>query len=544
MFRSNKISLASANDIIDSLMESSEIMSGTGAVVITQKNGRKTTNTGAIYLRDGLIYAADIAGHNVPIGKRIETGALVAPEDLAEALNKVGGDTTSPRIVDYLLQNHMIGEKILSSYVKEHFIEILGKIMSWDDSLGEWHPNSVTKDFVMPFVTFDRIREILAKRKHVYGEFLRLTEKFLRPEELPELTFSLLKAPAAGQSPTTMEIISRCDSVHTINDISDATGVTFYNVFQTIVGLWRDGLLALNIGGIRLPYTAVLVTPEPEPVAPIVELTNPPIPVYDDVDENPDTSEPEPVVSDEDATAVTENAPAESTDEVSEYHSDETSNDGKVDAQRDENVVIIDPVAHGEEIPRVAADWAEKNGHDFHHFTQDQAVDIESDVDSDSVFYNPLKFGDATSADKDSITGEDNDPDSVALSDANTQTDSTLPEPIEYEATKVNIDSVSSESRRVLPKDILSRRNKVEEINNKLNQLEKNLADCEKALQQNQLEVEAIEERKAWLENELGEVADDYRRTLAEADKIRESYESIRKDVEDTINSFTFIEGE
>lgn len=501
MFRSNKINLASANDIINSLMESSEIMSGTGAVIITQKNGRKTINTGAIYLRDGLIYAADIASHSIPIGKRIETGALVPADDLKEVFSKVGGDTTSPRIVDYLLQNHMISEKILSSYVKEHFIEVLGKIMSWNDSLGEWHPNTVTKDFVMPFVTFERIRQILAQRKNVYGEFLRLTEKFMRPEELPELTFALLKAPDAGQSPTTMKIISFCDSKHTIDDIATATGITFYNVFQTIVGLWRDGLLALNIGGIRLPYTAVLVQPEPEVIPVVVELTNPPIPVYEDVEEQAHSSEVEPVLAAEDHAIETADETPESADDNEETLTTDGDMENDVDSD-DKDVVVVD--LQGEGVSDILADYAEENGHTFHHFTS-QEQSVENDVDSEPVFYNPVK---------------------------------------DDEETPQAIDNSHADSPRVLPKGILERRIKVEEISNKLNQLETNLSQCEKDLQDKEIAKSALEERKTWLENELAEVEQDYQRTIAEADEINETYESIRKEVEDTINSFTFIEGE
>lgn len=488
MFRSNKNSLASANDIIDSLTESSEIMSGTGAVVITQKNGRKTTNTGTIYLRDGLIYAAQIENYKIPIGKRIETGSLVGTDDLNEVFSKVGGDATSPRIVDHLLQNHMVSEKILSSYVKEHFIETLGKIMSWNDALGEWHPNAVTKDFIMPFVTFERIREILAHRKQVYGEFLRFVEKFMRPEELPELTFSLLKSPAATQSPTTLKIISLCNAKHTVNDISDATGVTFYNVFQTIVGLWRDGFLTLNIGGIKLPYAAVLVQPEPEHVPAPIELTNPPIPVHD---ETPENSEP-------------------------------TADD----------VVIIDPQG-GDDLSSIAAKYAEENGHTFEHFQNDASAG------DDPVFYDPLKVGDTTG--EGSVIIDDYNPD---LTDSiNSQ------EPAEPlgEPSVVEVDEspeVDVETSYVPSKAILDRRSKVEEITNKLNKLESTLADCENDIRDNQITLDALEERKSWLERELGDVEVDYKRTIAEKNDIKESYELIRKEVEDTINSFTFIEGE
>lgn len=484
MFRSNKNSLASANDIIDSLTESSEIMSGTGAVVITQKSGRKTTNTGTIYLRDGLIYAALIENHKIPIGKRIETGSLVGTDDLNEVFSKVGGDTTSPRIVDHLLQNHMVGEKILSSYVKEHFIETLGQIMSWNDSLGEWHPNAVTKDFIMPFVTFERIREILAHRKHVYGEFLRFVEKFMRPEELPELTFSLLKSPAATQSPTTLKIVSLCDAKHTINDIAEATGVTFYNVFQTIVGLWRDGFLTLNIGGIKLPYAAVLVQPEPEHVPTPIELTNPPIPVHEEVTE-------------------TNEAPTD-------------------------DVVIVDPQGGGD-IPSILANYAEEHGHDYKHIKND-ATD-----ENEAVLYDPLRVGDVTD---DGTAGvDDHNPDLAGSIDSQEQAEP-LSESVE-ESPEVDV-----EPSYIPSKAILDRRNKVEEITNKLNNLESTLADCENDLRDNQIALDALEERKSWLENELGDVKVEYKRTIAEKNDIKESYESIRKEVEDTINSFTFIEGE
>jgi hypothetical protein len=494
VFRSNKISLASANDIIDSLMESSEIMSGTGAVVITQKNGRKTTNTGTIYLRDGLIYAALIENHKIPIGKRIETGALVRDEDLNEVFSKVGGDTTSPRIIDYLLQNHMISEKILSSYVKEHFIETLGKIMSWNDSLGEWHPNAVTKDFVMPFVTFERIRDILSHRKHVYGEFLRLTEKFMRPEELPELTFSLLKAPTTPPSPTTLKIISLCDKKNTIDDISAATGVTFYNVFQTIIGLWRNGFLSLNIGGIRLPYTSVLVEPEPEPEPIRVELINPPIPVYEEAAENAenlDTAESD---------LPEKDFPVE-TGEIHDY-TPEIGDDQPVDSGED----VVDPVADGEGFLSAAADYTTQNDIEFQHFTQETDLEDDDAAESAAAIYDPLKDADKNQG--------------------------------------INSDSNPTEKPSVLHKDILDRRNKVDEINNKLNQLESNLAACEQNLRDNQITLGTLEERKTWLERELADVEIDYNRTISEKDEIKKSYELIRKEVEDTINSFTFIEGE
>lgn len=496
MFRSNKISLASANDIIDSLTESSEIMSGTGAVVITQKNGRKTTNTGTIYLRDGLIYAALIESHKIPIGKRIETGALVGTDDLNEVFNKVGGDTTSPRIVDLLLQNHMVGEKILSSYVKEHFIETLGKIMSWNDSLGEWHPNAVTSDFIMPFVTFERIREILAHRKNVYGEFLRLVEKFMRPEELPELTFSLLKSPTATQSPTTLKIISLCDAKNTINDIAEATGVTFYNVFQTIVGLWRDGFLSLNIGGIKLPYTAVLVKPEPVHVPTPIELTNPPIPVHDETPEPAD---------------------------------DETTEDAEAPA---DDVVIVDPKG-GDDVPSILADYAEEHGHTFEHFKNDVPAETEA------VFYDPLKVEDAT--DEDTAIVDDHNPDLVDSIESDEQEESVIEPPA---VTVDEAPEANSGTGYVPSKAILDRRSKVEEITNKLNKLESTLADCESSLRDNQVTLDALEERKSWLESELGDVEADYKRTISEKNDIKESYELIRKEVEDTINSFTFIEGE
>ena len=544
MFRSNKINLASANDIINSLLESSEIMSGTGAVVITQKNGRKTTNTGTIYLRDGLIYAAHIDNHRVPIAQRIATGALVAKDDLNEAVAKAGGDTTSPRIVDYLLQNQMISDKILSSYVKEHFIEILGKIMSWDDSLGEWHPNAMTKDFLMPFVTFARIRDILDHRKQVYGEFLRLTEKFMRPEELPELTFALLKPPTAQQSPTSRRIISLCDSKHTLDDIATATGVTFYNVFQTIVGLWREGLLALNIGGIRLPYTSVLAEPETEPeLPPIVHLTNPPIPVHDEPQENLDDVDDR--QDSEDGPAEESDAPNDEQEEWASHQGQEPENTDEKDESDDQLALTNDyyPDNEKDEEPESSTPAADP-GDGYVGILDDYNYDLDENPHQSSAVLED-----------DTISGlddfEEAEPTSsqpgIAQSASGTTEfvpPLTVPQPSVDETMEPAKETAPAATGYSLPKDILDRKNKVAAISNRLNELEAALASCENDLRENQAAQDVLSEKKARLQRELAEVEQDSVRVNDEADRIKETYQSIRKEVEDTINSFKFLEGE
>lgn len=256
MFRNKN--LATSKQIIDSLLESGQIKKREGSIVFSKKEGRKTTAVGKLYLRDELIYAASISTKDTPIGKRVATGGLVPMDDLQAIIRSTKNNPSSPEIVDLLLSNHLINEKALLLYVKEQAIDQISEIFSWGNVLGEWHPMTTTKEFMIPYVSFQKMRELLEKQESLHNEFAHLTEKFFRKEEIALLTFTLTQSELGEVSNETKIVSSFCDNKHTISAISEKTGLTEYKVFQTLMLLWKNNLAVLHLSAIQVPFSSVI----------------------------------------------------------------------------------------------------------------------------------------------------------------------------------------------------------------------------------------------------------------------------------------------
>lgn len=254
MFRNKN--LATANQIIDSLLDSGQLEKREGAIVLHRKAGRKTISTGTIYLRDGFIYAVNIDTMPTPIARRVATSGVVDKEDFEYVLRTAGSKENNPQIVDLLLEMQLVSNKVIDSFVKEHFIAQISEILTWETVLGEWHTNVTTKAFVMPYVSFAKIREVISKRIALRNEFDHLTARFFRSDEVPLLTFTLTQKNLGDKNQETIAVSKFCNNQTNIGEIAQATGLTEYNVFQIILVLWKEGLLTIHLGGIQVPYSS------------------------------------------------------------------------------------------------------------------------------------------------------------------------------------------------------------------------------------------------------------------------------------------------
>jgi len=257
--------LYTTNEILDSLLKTGDIKDATGAVSITKKDGRKTVASGKIFFRNELIYAVEVTNREIPIGKRVESGGLVDQDDLDGIFRRLGSKT-SPQIVDQLLISQLISEKNVNNYVKEHFIETLSDILSWDNSTGEWHPNVTTKDFVMPYVALDKIRAILANRASFRKDFAIAVRSFFKDNEIDALTFVSNIKDASDYPAEIRAILRRANGEFTVDAIAGDTGISHFAVFQSVISLWKKGLLTLRLGGIDLPFASLQEAVKPTTV--------------------------------------------------------------------------------------------------------------------------------------------------------------------------------------------------------------------------------------------------------------------------------------
>lgn len=249
--------LYNANTNIDALFENGDLGSRTGAISLVQKDGRKTVNSGKIYFRKDFIYAVEIDNHPVPIAKRVATGGMVDYDEIKE-ICRVAESSTSQKVVDLLLERQLISEKKINIYIKEHFLGLMEDILSWENCEGTWIPEVSTKNFVMPYVPLHKVRSIIENRRKYRNGFTKSVQSFFDKKEIPNLVFASTKNNAVDLNDEFRVVLGFATGEHTVAEISENTGLDEFNTLQAVVGLWQEGLLDIQLGGIKLPYASLI----------------------------------------------------------------------------------------------------------------------------------------------------------------------------------------------------------------------------------------------------------------------------------------------
>lgn len=290
-----KQNLHTAQDIMDTILTTGQIKEKEGAVEIQRKEGRKVIQSGILYFRKELVYAAHVDEMPVPIYRRLVTGKKIAdPTELSAILRNVGGDESSPDIVRRVLVNHLLSEKTLDAYVKEHFLDHVAEILSWETCVGTWMDGVTTKDFTMPNVSFRQLKAIVAKRNSRYRELVEETSRFFAEEELLQVTPVSTTRNLGSMQPEVKSILSLSAGTNTIVDIAQETGLGRGSTFQMVQALWRNGNLSLRLGEITVAYKDVLEANKPDvhddaPIleTPVIELEVPADELENQIHESP-----------------------------------------------------------------------------------------------------------------------------------------------------------------------------------------------------------------------------------------------------------------
>lgn len=243
----SKTPLHSARRILDTIMASGQTANIDGAVIIEHKTNRnKTIDVGMIYCRSGHIYAVHVESKPIPIGRRVITGNQVKRSDIDRIIQQCRGNDTDPDIVRRLLLDHLITETTLDSYVKEHFLENISEILSWETCTGEWQPHSATKDFTMPNISYEQLKSLVHSRSERYRNFLKELAPYFRADEIDHVApKSLGKDPSnlhvdVEKQEDIKKLLELSDGTRNIADIADITGMGYQSVTHTFHALWQE----------------------------------------------------------------------------------------------------------------------------------------------------------------------------------------------------------------------------------------------------------------------------------------------------------------
>lgn len=247
----------SVNEIINSLLQDGTIKGRSGAVVLERREGRKVINTATLYFRNEAIYAADIKESPIPIALRIWTSKKVDEKALETIVNSCGSNS-SPDIPRQVLNKILTTEENIENYIKEHFLENISEIFSWENCKGKWIPDQTTRDFTMPNASVAKLRMVVNSRVEKYLEVVKLLAPFFKENEIRDLVFVRQGDIGDQFSPEVSSILSLANGENTVNDIAEKTGIGRTNILQTLISLWEKDMIHVRYGAIELSYESTL----------------------------------------------------------------------------------------------------------------------------------------------------------------------------------------------------------------------------------------------------------------------------------------------
>ncbi len=388
MLFGQKPQLFSVNEIINSILQSGEIKGRSGSVVIERKEGRKTINNATLYFRNEAIYAAEIKENPIPIALRIWTGKQV-DEKALETIVQSCGSNSSPDITRQVLNKQLANESTMENYIKEHFLENISDIFSWENCKGKWNLDQTTRDFVMPNASVSKLRLVVNSRAAKYTEFTKLLAPFFKASEVQELVFFRQGNTENNFSAEINAIISLANGENTVTDIANKTGIGRTNILQTLISLWEKDMIHIKYGAIELSYESAMAAHKkdeekvllPTYEAEAVELQSEPV-----VEEAIDTNAPhereqvfdESLMSDDqtDITSIEEKE-LDNTENVGIIQSTTGEQDEKSNDSSDDNTILDsnDFDSQDQESGKVDEFIAEKS-------------DIEDDSDEEKMHKN------------------------------------------------------------------------------------------------------------------------------------------------------------
>lgn len=238
---------ATVKTVLAQMMEDTEVTSTVGAAKFTRSD-KKTV--GNLFLKEGKIYAASISNYTPNIMTRLVQSGYLDEEAVAKVSRHFGkGNENDPRLADFLLDRHMVPEKVMATIQQDFFLEVFSNILHWEDVHADWRIGETTDYYKIDRFDLQKVIELTNSRE----EFLdKVAEDFNIPKSsFKELSFLKLSEPEMDEE--TPLIYHQLFSVATggwkVDSVINNFGLTHFRTVQSLHDLWLENYIQIIHNG-------------------------------------------------------------------------------------------------------------------------------------------------------------------------------------------------------------------------------------------------------------------------------------------------------
>lgn len=261
-----------ATTALPDLLRSLAAQAFTGAVVLVDPEAEQ----GQIWLRNGLLYAAEAPGRRPQLGTRLVSSGALAPEALAEALEAQESELQGWRIGELLIHLGYVDPPVVEAFATEQVFDALTALAGWPTGRWRVRPGERTRDTSAPAITVDDALAMVEDRRRTWQQ---IYAEVGGTSGVPTLSTRGAGDGAAMLDPEAWSMLCKVDGERSLAELARDCGYTNFEA----------GHVVLTLVEARLVDVPELVEPE---MAPVVHLDRYRAPAVD-VDPEP-VAEPEP----------------------------------------------------------------------------------------------------------------------------------------------------------------------------------------------------------------------------------------------------------
>lgn len=242
---------ATVRTVLAQMMEDEEVTSTIGAAKFTRSD-KKTV--GNIFLREGKVYAASINNYVPNIMTRLVQSGFLDEEAISKVSRHFGeGNENDPKLADFLLDRHMVPEKVMATIQQDFFLEVFSIILQWEDVHADWRIGEKTEFYKIDRFDLSKVIDLVDSRE----EFLdKVADDFgISKNNFNKLTFTKIAEPELDEETPLIyhQLFSVANGLSHVDNIVTIFGLTHFRTIQSIHDLWVEGYIEVFSSGNPIP---------------------------------------------------------------------------------------------------------------------------------------------------------------------------------------------------------------------------------------------------------------------------------------------------
>ncbi|MDO8732064.1 MAG: hypothetical protein Q7L55_05760 [Actinomycetota bacterium] len=250
-----------------------------------------------LFFVDGQVYAIELMGYDVPVGRRLVSAGLIDARQLAQLEHESDPDSTHASLGRMALERGWITADSLANIHQEFLLAGLGAVLECSEVTSRFVDGAMTNEVCTMPLNFDELQQAARiRRRRMSQEW----EQIAPASSVSEITWNAtgVLLPTGFELPEFASLLAALALESSLDKAANALGLTRAEATHLVVGLVHAGVVEIG-EGTGLPCESILVpeafdqVPFHADITPLLQTQQLVLDEFEEPEESAEESEPQ-----------------------------------------------------------------------------------------------------------------------------------------------------------------------------------------------------------------------------------------------------------